>query len=49
MGSTVMTRLKLQVEMSISLNGSKKKKRKRVTTCGIDKMPPFSSLSPAGK
>jgi hypothetical protein len=49
MGSTVLTRLKLQVEMSTSLNGSKKKKRKRVTSCSIDKMLPFLSLSPAGK
>jgi hypothetical protein len=49
MGSTVLTRLKLQVEMSISLNGSKKKKRKRVTTRSIDKMLPFSFSFPAGK
>jgi hypothetical protein len=35
MGSTVLARLKLQVEMSTSLNGSKKKKRKRVTSSSI--------------
>ena len=48
MGSTVLMRLKLQVELSTSLNGSKKEKQTSYHS-QHKIMLPFSFLFPAGK